>query len=121
MPTVTLTATVTAADGTTPTGSVQFQSGGTDIGGPVAINNSGVAVTTTRFSTSAVMSLSATFSPLSSAAYAPSTGTHTEIVTQSAGTIPVQVGVPIPVIVTVPPTGTFTVRIPAATAVLIRN
>jgi len=118
---VTLTATVTAADGTTPTGSVQFQADATDIGGPVAVNSDGVAVTTTRFSTSAVMSLSATFSPLSSAAYAPSTGTHTEIVTQSAGTIPVQVGVPIPVIVTVPPTGSFTVRIPAATAVLVRN
>jgi hypothetical protein len=118
---VTLTATVTAANGTTPTGSVQFLAGSTDIGGPVAINGSGVATTTTTFSTSAVMSLSATFSPTSTAAYAPSTGNRTEIVTQSAGTIPVQVGVAIPVIVTVPPTGTFTVQIPTATAVLTPN
>jgi hypothetical protein len=112
---------VTAANGTTPTGSVQFLAGSTDIGGPVAINGSGVATTTTTFSTSAVMSLSATFSPTSTAAYAPSTGNRTEIVTQSAGTIPVQVGVAIPVIVTVPPTGSFTVQIPTATAVLTPN
>ena len=44
---VTFTATVTAANGSTPTGSVQFTVNGTALGGPVTLNGSGVAVSTT--------------------------------------------------------------------------
>ena len=44
---VTFTATVTAANGSTPTGSVQFTVNGTALGGPATLNGSGVAVSTT--------------------------------------------------------------------------
>ena len=49
--TVTLTANVSAADSTTPAGTVQFEVGGTNIGAPVAVNGGGVATaaTTTTF------------------------------------------------------------------------
>lgn len=102
--TVTLTATESAADGTNPPGSVQFEVNGTDIGTAVEVNASGVAMTSTTFTTSAVMPLSAVFTPTASG-YASSTGTASEIVTQSAGTVPVQVGVPVPVVVTIPASG----------------
>jgi hypothetical protein len=103
--TVTLTATESAADGTNPPGSVQFEVNGSDIGAAVEVNASGVATTSTTFATSAVTPLSAVFTPASTA-YASSTGTASEVVTQSAGTVPVQVGVPVPVVVTIPPSGT---------------
>jgi hypothetical protein len=103
--TVTLTATESAADGTNPPGSVQFEVNGTDIGAAVEVNATGVATTSTTFATSAVLPLSAVFTP-TSGGYASSTGTASEIVTQSAGTVPVQVGVPVPVVVTIPAAGT---------------
>jgi hypothetical protein len=40
---VTFTATVTAEDGSTPTGAVQFSVDGTDLGSPVTLDSSGVA------------------------------------------------------------------------------
>jgi hypothetical protein len=43
---LTLTATVTAREGK-PTGTVQFKDGATNLGAPVAVNASGVAVKTT--------------------------------------------------------------------------
>ncbi len=120
--TVTLTATESAADGTNPPGSVQFEVNGTNIGAAVEVNASGVATTSTTFATSAVMPLSAVFTPTSSG-YASSTGTASEIVTQAAGTVPVQVGVPVPVVVTIPASGTPpTTTIPsAATAQLTQS
>jgi len=47
--TVTLTATVTAADGAHPGGSVQFEADGIAIGSPVPVSSTGVATTTTSF------------------------------------------------------------------------
>jgi Bacterial Ig-like domain (group 3) len=112
---VILTATESAADDSNPPGSVQFEVNGTDIGAAVEVNASGVAMTSTTFATSALMSLAAVFTPTSSG-YASSTGTASEVVTQSAGTVPVQVGVPVPVVVTIPAAGTPpTTTIPSGT------
>jgi hypothetical protein len=110
--TVNLSASVTAADGTTPAGTVQFESGGTDIGSPVAVNTGGTAAAaTTSFTAptttgSTSVALSAVFTPTSTS-YAGSTGTFSLLVqasgTQTAGAIPVDV--------TVPATGQLTVTV----------
>jgi hypothetical protein len=95
--TVTLTATESAADGTNPAGSVQFESGGTDIGTAVAVNGSGVATTTTTFSGAGTVSLSAVFTPTNTTGYASSTGTYSETVTTTnpnSGSEPISVSVP---------------------------
>ena len=104
--TVTLTATESAADGTTPAGSVQFEVGSTDIGLPVAVNYSGVATTTTSFMTAGPVSLSAIFTPTSTS-YLTSTGAYTETVSPAGGTVPVAI--------TVPQSGAFTLTITPGT------
>jgi hypothetical protein len=102
---VTLTATVLAADGTHPAGSVRFEVGGTVVGSPVPVNASGVAITTTTFGSSGPESVTAVFMP-TRAKYKPSTGTLSLMVSQGrpeSGMIPLAVNVP--------PTGAFTVTV----------
>jgi alpha-tubulin suppressor-like RCC1 family protein len=109
--TVTLTAAVTAADGTSPAGSVQFEVGGTDTGSPVTVAN-GAASTTTTFSTAGTEVLSAMFTP-ASAKYGLSAGVLSLTVTSGGSS---SGGVPITV--TVPTSGIFTVSIASGTVPL---
>jgi hypothetical protein len=108
----TATASVTATDGTSPAGTVQFEQNGSNIGTAVAVNTGGVATpasttftapTTTSSMTDAV---TAVFTPTATT-YASSTGTFSLLVqvtgTQTAGAIPVEV--------TVPNTGALTVTV----------
>jgi len=101
--TVTLTATVTDG-GSTPTGSVQFSTGGTAIGSPVPLNASGVASTTTTFAATGTVSLSAVYNPTGT--FSGSTGNLS---------LPVNVAPPnsgtIPLAVTVPQSGAFTLTV----------
>jgi hypothetical protein len=98
---VTLTATVTPAGAT---GSVQFSVGGTAIGTPVSLNSSGAATTTTTFAAQGTESLSAAYTP---------TGNFTA----SSGTLSLPVGAAppnsgtIPLAVTVPQSGAFTLTV----------
>jgi hypothetical protein len=103
--TVTLTATVTTTSGVaTPAGTVQFESGGTAIGAAVTLNASGVATTTTTFTTAATDSLTAVYTPSNTSTWAPSTSAaFSETITS---TNPLSVGEVITV--TVPPSGSFT-------------
>jgi hypothetical protein len=109
---VSLSASVTAADGTTPAGTVQFEANGTDIGSAVAVNTGGTAApATTTFTapttTSSVSEpLTAVFTPTSTS-YAGSTGTYTLNVVNSS----VQTAGAIPVDVTVPATGILSVTV----------
>ena len=114
--TVNLSASVTAADSTTPAGTVQFMVNGTNLGTPVAVNTGGVATpatTTTSFPATGSESLSAVFTPTATT-YAGSTGTAQTTVqaagTQTAGTEPVTV--------TVPQSGTLTVTVAPGTVAL---
>lgn len=104
--TVVLAATVTAADSSSPTGTVQFEAGGTDVGTPVTVSG-GAASTTTSFAAAGPEALSAVFTPANSASYNGSTGTFAETVqaagSTTAGTVAVGV--------TVPQTGTFSVTV----------
>jgi hypothetical protein len=111
--TVTLTATVTAADSTHPAGNVQFEVGGTNIGSAVAVNASGVATMTTSFAAAGTEALSAVFTPTPTT-YAGSTGTFS-LVVQVAGT---QTAGSEPITVTVPQTGTLTVTVAPGTVSL---
>ena len=101
--TVTLTATVTDG-GSTPTGSVQFSVGGTAIGSPVPLNGSGVASTTTTFAATGTESLSAVYTP--TGAFSGSTGN----LSLPVNTAPPNSGT-IPLAVTVPQTGAFTLTV----------
>ncbi len=105
--TVTLTATVSAADGSTQAGSMQFEVGGTGIGSPVTFYN-GVATTTTTFTNAGPVALSAVFTPASSS-YLPSTGTYTETVD------PASLAGSVPVTITVPQSGAFTLTVAPGT------
>ena len=114
--TVTLTATESASDASHPAGSVQFESGGTAIGTPVAVNASGVATTTTTFSAAATVALSAVFTPTNTTGFSGSTGTYSETVTTTnpnSGTEPISVSVP--------STGTFTLTVATGTVNLTSN
>ena len=74
---VTFTATVTANNGTTPTGSVQFAVDGTVLGSPVTLNGSGVAVSHADSSLSAgPHTVTASYSP--TGFFVSSTGTLTQ-------------------------------------------
>ncbi|HEY7324373.1 MAG TPA: substrate-binding domain-containing protein [Streptosporangiaceae bacterium] len=99
--TVTLTATESAADGTTPDGTVQFGVGSTDIGTPAAVN-AGVAATTTSFAAGMTAALWAVFLP-ASLTYATSEATLALTVPGTAGSVPIAV--------TVPATGALTVSV----------
>ena len=111
--TVTLTATETAADGTHPAGSVQFEVGGTAIGAPVAVTPAGAAATTISFGSTGTMSLSAVFTPAGLTDYGASTGAYTETV-QAA---PPNSGIE-PLTVTVPASGSFTLTVATGTVTL---
>jgi Bacterial Ig-like domain (group 3) len=106
---INMTATVTAADGTHPAGSVLFEIGSMFLGGPVAVNADGVASTLSAniFFAAGSYPLEAVFTPANIFSYASSTGTFDETVAEIAGTVPVAV--------TVPPGGTFTVTVTPGT------
>jgi hypothetical protein len=114
--TVTLTATEVASDGTNPAGSMQFESGGTDIGTAVAVNASGVATTTTTFAAAGTISLSAVFTPTNTTNYSGSTGTYSETVTTTNPNSGSE-----PIAVTVPSTGSFTLTVATGTVNLTPN
>jgi hypothetical protein len=100
--TVTLTATVSPSSAA---GTVQFEVGGTAIGSPATVTG-GVASTTTTFAAAGAEDLSAVFTPTDSTAFGSSTGTASLTVS----TAPPNSG-QIPLAVTVPATGTFTLTV----------
>jgi hypothetical protein len=114
--TVTLTATEVASDSTHPAGTIQFEAGSTNVNAPVAVDTSGVASTTTTFAAAGNENLSAVFTPTASgcSSYAGSTGSFTLTVGAllAAGTNPV------PVNVTVPPTGALSVTVATGSVTL---
>ena len=114
---VALTATVTAADGSSPAGSVRFQSGGTVVGSPVTVSG-GTASTTTTFAAAGTESLSAVFIPACAPAYKSSAGRLT-LTVQAAGTNPGASSGMIPLAVTVPSAGSFTLTVAAGTVTLV--
>jgi uncharacterized repeat protein (TIGR01451 family) len=75
------TVTLTAVETPAAAGSVQFEEGGSDIGLSVPVNSSGVATTTTTFTTQGPYGLSAVFTPTDATAYDGSTGTYSLTVT----------------------------------------
>jgi hypothetical protein len=102
---VTLTATV-AGGSPAPTGTVTFENGGTVVGsGPVAVAN-GQASVTTQFAAAGTESLTAVYAPTAGTEFQPSTGALSLNVT----TPPANSGV-IPLAVTVPTTGAFTLTV----------
>jgi Bacterial Ig-like domain (group 3) len=106
---VTLTATVAPA---TATGTVTFENGGTVVGtGPAAVTN-GSASVTTQFATAGTESLTAVYTPTTGTEFQPSNGTLSLNVT----TPPANSGV-IPLAVSVPTTGTFTLTVDTADTV----
>ena len=105
--TVALTATVSAADGSEPVGFVDFEIGITTIGS-VAVNASGIATMTTTFAQGSY-ALVALFTP-TQVPYALSSGTLSLSVSGP------QTGGSVPVLVSVPVTGTLTVTV-ATTAI----
>jgi hypothetical protein len=108
--TVTLTTTETAADGTTPAGTVQFGTGGTDIGAAVTVSAAGVATTTTTFAVG-TYALWAEFLP-ANVAYAPTRATMSLTVTSPS------VGGVVSIGVTLPSSGALAVSVAAGTATL---
>jgi hypothetical protein len=114
---VTLSATVTAADETTPAGTVQFEADGTDIGSPVSINSGGTAstaTTTTTFTSAGSVPVTAVFTATSDTYATSTSNTVTEAVTAGTGC---NTGAE-PISVTVPATGTFTLTVPTGTVTL---
>jgi hypothetical protein len=97
---VTLTATVSPASAT---GTVQFEVGGTDIGSPATVSG-GTASTATSFAAAGTEALSAVYTPTGN--FTGSTGTLSYVVSPA----PANSGV-IPLAVTVPSTGTFTLTV----------
>ena len=118
--TVTLTATETASDNSHPAGSVQFQSGGTAIGGPVAVDANGEATTTTSFAAAGSVNLSAVFAPTDATGFNGSTGTVTETVNSSGGGGGGGTSGSEPLAVTVPASGAggFTLTVATGTVTL---
>jgi phosphate ABC transporter phosphate-binding protein len=115
--TVTLTATETAADGSSPAGSIQFEVGSTTIGSPVAVDSTGTATTTTTFGAPGAQSLSAVFTPTNITGYSASTGTFSETVNASSGGGGGGSGGE-PVTVTIPSTGAFALTVATGTVTL---
>jgi Bacterial Ig-like domain (group 3) len=111
--TVTLTAAVTAANGSSPAGSVQFEAGGTAIGSPVTVSG-GMASTTATFAAAGTESLAALFIPECTAAYKSSTGSLSLTVRAA---VPPSHG-SIPLAVTVPAAGGFTLTVAPGTVTL---
>ncbi|HEY7323937.1 MAG TPA: Ig-like domain repeat protein [Streptosporangiaceae bacterium] len=113
---VTLTATVTAADGTSPAGTVTFFNGSTAINStPVAVTwngATGTASTSTTFTTPGSFPLTATFTPTPTTYASSTSSTFTLTVTQAGST---NAGGTNPVVInaTVAATGTLTVTVAA--------
>jgi hypothetical protein len=108
--TVTLTATIAPASAT---GTVQFSVGTTAIGTPATVTN-GVATTTTTFAAAGTNALSAAYTPATGANFTGSSGTLSLTVNAAppnSGTIPLAV--------TVPSTGAFTLTVNGTTAVTL--
>lgn len=110
---VTLAATETAADGSHPAGYIQFQVGGTDVGAPVAVSSTGVATTTiSALSGLSSGSVSAAFTPMSTAYLASATSAATPELSGLGHSFAV------PISVTVPVAGNFTVTVTPGTITL---
>jgi hypothetical protein len=110
---VTLTAIVSAADGSNPPGTVQFEVAGSDIGPAVQVTAGNLfseAITSTTFDAPGTEALSAVFTP-SSIAYSGSTGT----LSLTSG--PRQAG-GVFISVTLPPSGALTVTVGAGSVTL---
>jgi hypothetical protein len=100
---VTLTATVAPA---TSTGTVTFENGGTVVGTGPATVTGGSASVTTQFATAGTESLTAVYTPTTGTEFQPSTGTLSLAVAAApaaSGTIPLAV--------TVPSSGAFTLTV----------
>jgi len=113
--TVTLTATATGVSGVVPTGTILFQSNGTNLGSPITLDSNGVATLNSAGFTTGSYSLTAVYS--GDANYLPTTGTGTLSVLAfgtvppiSPPTLPVTPVTPTtpttPTAPTAPPTGT---------------
>jgi hypothetical protein len=83
---VQLNATVTAADSSTPAGSVQFKEGGTDIGSPVLLVSGAASTSTSTLPVGSADALSAVFTPAANTLYATSTGSSTYQITATPAT-----------------------------------
>jgi hypothetical protein len=111
--TVTLNATVVQQSGTTvPTGSVQFQASGSNIGAAVPVSATGTASTTTTFPTAGSVALTAVFTPTGN--FTGSSGTFSEAVGSSAATG----NNPVPVTFTVGAAGTLSVSVATGSVAL---
>jgi hypothetical protein len=111
--TVTLTAVARTADGTHPAGSVQFEVGSTAIGPPVAVDSSGVAVTKTSFAAAGFEAITAALTPADATAY------NTSAITLSLQVQPPSASGTIPLAVTAPVTGEFTLTVDTADTVTL--
>ncbi len=109
--TVNLKATVSDG-GSTPAGTVQFETGGSDIGGPVTTVN-GVASTTTTASATGTVTLTAVFTPTDATAFSASTGTASLVINPAAANSGTE-----PLAVTVPAEGSFTLTVGTGTVSL---
>ena len=78
---VTLTALVMTGTGPVPIGTVQFENNGTAIGSPVALGPSGVASTTTTFTSTGALPLTAVYQPANTALTNATSSTVSENVT----------------------------------------
>ena len=103
---VTLNASEVAADGAHPAGWVQFEAGETDIGAPVAVSSTGIASTTAAIlgTLPSAASLTASFSPATTAYLASATTTAAAQVPGSTGST----GGSITITFTVPPNSSGT-------------
>jgi hypothetical protein len=111
--TVTLNATVVQQSGTTvPTGSVQFQASGSNIGAAVPVSATGTASTTTTFPTAGSVTLTAVFTPTGN--FTGSSGTFSEAVGSQAATG----NNPVPVTFTVGAAGTLSVSVATGSVAL---
>jgi Bacterial Ig-like domain (group 3) len=113
--TITLTATVTDSDSSTPVGSVEFEQNGTEIGTASVTVASGVATTTVTLSGTSTIAFSAVYTPTNQVAYAGSTGTLSLPVEASGSQT--AIGSPETITVSVAATGSLTVSIPSNPAV----
>ncbi|HEX3512740.1 MAG TPA: substrate-binding domain-containing protein [Trebonia sp.] len=110
---VTLQAVVTGPGTAVPAGTVQFSVGGTIIGSPVTLSTSGVASTVTMFAVPGTESLAAVFFPTDPTAFGSSTAALSLIVNPSP-----YIGL-IPLAVTDPPTGAFSLTVDTADLVTL--
>lgn len=94
---VTLTATVSTADGSAPQGQVQFADGSTPIGGRVAVDQGGQAAVSTALS-AGTHDITAAFTPATSAEEA------------SQGSLTLQVASPTPVTTVTAPSSPYTTK-----------